>query len=94
MSLELSEPLQRALDSQPNQPLRVVDPRTQKSYFLISAEEYQSLSLLLEEEQRQRAIHAAGLRNAVGRMRDEGECESVSDASQKRLHQNASAKRR
>ena len=71
MSLELSEPLQRALDSRPNEPLRIVDPRTQKTYVLISAEEYQSVFAVLEEEKQRRAIHAAALRNAAGRMQDD-----------------------
>ncbi len=41
MNVELSESLQQALDANPNQPLRIVDPRTQQVYVLIRADLYE-----------------------------------------------------
>lgn len=66
--IELTEPLLQALDAHPHEPLHVVDPRTQETYVLLLAEVYDSLREALEEDQRQRAIHAIALRNAAGRM--------------------------
>jgi hypothetical protein len=47
MDIELTEPLQRALDAQLGQPLRVVDPRTHKVYILLAAEHYERLKDLI-----------------------------------------------
>jgi hypothetical protein len=49
MTIELTEPLQRALDQQ-DEPLRVVDPRTQQGYVLIRAEDYERLKSLFGAE--------------------------------------------
>ncbi len=68
--IELTEPLLQALDAHPDEPLRVVDPRTKETYVLLPAEHYESLREAWDEEQRQRAIHAIALRNAAGRMDD------------------------
>ena len=48
--------------------LRVIDPRNNASYFLVREAEYETVREVLEDEQRQRTIHAVGLRNAIGRM--------------------------
>jgi hypothetical protein len=50
MTLELTEPLQRALDAQPDEPLRVVDPRTQKTYVLIPEDAYARLKGLAYDD--------------------------------------------
>jgi hypothetical protein len=47
--IELTEPLQEALDSQPDGPLQVVDPRTMKTYFLVSADAYKQMSALPDD---------------------------------------------
>ncbi len=50
---------------------RVVDPRTNEVYVLVSEADFESVQDLLEEERRLRTIHAIGRRNAAGRMEDE-----------------------
>jgi hypothetical protein len=50
MNVELSEEQRQALDAQPGQPLRVVDPRTQKAYVLIPAEVYDRIEAPLDED--------------------------------------------
>jgi hypothetical protein len=70
MSIELTEQQQQALDAQGEQPARVIDPRGNMAYYLVAAPEYEAVRELLEEERRQRAIRAVGLRNAAGRGAD------------------------
>jgi hypothetical protein len=50
MSLELSEPQQKALDATSNEPLRLLDPRTQECYVLVKAEVFDRLGQLLFED--------------------------------------------
>ena len=71
MSIELTEQQQRTLDTKAENPPRVIDPRTNASYYLVPAPDYEAVRELLEEERRQKAIRAVGLRNAVGRMGEE-----------------------
>jgi hypothetical protein len=71
MDIRLSESLQRALDAQQDAPLRVVDPRTNIVYVLLPAEDFESIREILDDEKRQRAVHAVALRNAVGRMNED-----------------------
>jgi hypothetical protein len=68
MSIELTEQQQRALDAQAENPPLVIDPRSNAAYYLVPAPDYEAVRELLEEERRQKAIRAVGLRNAVGRM--------------------------
>ena len=68
MSIELTEQQQQALDAQAEVPPRVIDPRSNAAYYLVAAPEYEVVRELLEEERRQKAIRAVGLRNAAGRM--------------------------
>jgi hypothetical protein len=68
MSIELTEQQQRTLDAQAESPPRVIDPRSNAMYYLIPAPDYEAIRELLEEDRRQKAIRAVGLRNAVGRM--------------------------
>ncbi len=70
MSIILSKEQQKALDAERTGPLQVVDPRNNSIYLLIPAEEYQNLRELLEEEKVREAVHAAALRNAVGRINE------------------------
>ena len=48
--IELNALLQQALDAHPDKPLHVVDPRTQETYVLVRAEEYQRLKTLLYDD--------------------------------------------
>jgi len=71
MSILLTEQQQRALDSSEDQPTQVVDPRTDSAYVLIPLNEYEAVREVLEDERRQRAVRAVGLRNAGHRMGEE-----------------------
>jgi hypothetical protein len=68
MTLELNEPQQQALDAQAEEPLRLVDPRTQLSYVLVKADIFDRLKQLLyddaspSEEEKRRQLAASGER--------------------------------
>jgi hypothetical protein len=70
MNIELTEQQQHALDLQSGAPPRIVDPRTNAWYYLIPAADYEAIRELLEDERRQKAIRAVGLRNAGGRLNE------------------------
>jgi len=70
MSIQLTPQQQQALDSEKDLPPRIVDPRTNTSYILMPAVDYESIRELLEDERRQQAVHAVALRNAAGRIDD------------------------
>lgn len=71
MAIELTEQQQQDLDAIRENPPRVVDPRTRKAFVLIPEGEYELVHEALEEDRKQRAIHAIGRRNAIGRMDQE-----------------------
>jgi hypothetical protein len=68
MSVPLTPEQQQALDAAGRGRPRLVDPRTNAAYILLPEAEYETIKELIEEERQQQAIHAAALRNAVGRM--------------------------
>jgi hypothetical protein len=70
MSIHLTPEQQRDLDAQEDRPPRVIDPRTNTTYILVSEMDYAAVQELLEDERRQQAIHAVALRNAAGRMNE------------------------
>ena len=70
MTIELTEQQQQALAEELTRPARVVDPRTRITYILVPEEEYEAVRESLDEERRRQAVHAAALRNAMGRMDD------------------------
>jgi len=70
MSIELTEPQQRALDAEDGVPI-VVDPRSNARYRLIPDEDFASIKEALDDEILQRAVRRVGLRGAVGRLREE-----------------------
>lgn len=70
MSVELTEPQQRAMDAE-GRTVRFTDPRTNDEYVLVPVREFEAIQGVLEDERRQRAIRRIGRRNAAGRMRDE-----------------------
>ncbi|MCU0977813.1 MAG: hypothetical protein MUF25_01445 [Pirellulaceae bacterium] len=70
MTIELTPQQLRVLDGgEPGVP-RVVDPRNNASYVLVSEAEYETVRDVLEDERRQRGIRRVALRNAIGRMGD------------------------
>ena len=70
MSIELTTQQQQVLDKQVETPPRVVDPRSNATYYLIAATDYEAVRELLEEERQYKSIRAVGLRNA-GRRTEE-----------------------
>ena len=70
MSIQLTPQQQKVLDSQEDNPPRVIDPRTDTSYILLREADYESIRELLEDDRRQQAIHAVALRNAAGSIDD------------------------
>ncbi len=68
MSIELTLEQQRALDHQGQSPHRVVDPRKRTAYVLVPESEYHAIQELLEDERREKAVHAMALRNAADRL--------------------------
>jgi hypothetical protein len=68
MSIELTKQQQQAIDSQGQAPTRFIDPRNNAAYYLVTASDYEAVQELLEEERRQKAVRAVGLRNAAGRI--------------------------
>lgn len=47
---ELSPELQQALDGHADTPPRLVDPRTNKAYVLLEAEQYERIKAILEQD--------------------------------------------
>ena len=47
--IELTEPLRQALDVAPNEPLQVVDPRTNQTYVLLRSEVYERVKAVLDD---------------------------------------------
>jgi len=70
MSIQLTPQQQKALDTQKESPPRVIDPRNSTTYILVPEVDYETIRELLEDEGRQRAIHAVALCNAAGRIDD------------------------
>jgi len=71
MNIELTDHQQKSLDSLGDSLPRVIDPRTSMAYILIPEADYEAVHEALEDDRRQRAIRAVGLRNAIGRMGEE-----------------------
>lgn len=70
MNIQLTPLQQQALDSTTDTPLCIVDPRTNTSYILVRATDYETIREILEDQRHQEAIHATALRNAAGRLID------------------------
>ena len=51
MTIELTSDQRQALEAQPDEPLRVVDPQTKATYVLLRTELYERLKGLLEAEE-------------------------------------------
>ena len=72
MTIELTDQQQETLDALGEVHPRVIAPRTRVSYVLVPEVDYEAVHEALEDDRRQRAIRAMGLRNAIGRMDEEG----------------------
>ena len=70
MTIELTPQQLQVLDGRESGVPRVVDPRTNASYVLVSEAEYETVRDVLEDERQQRGIRRVALRNAIGRMGD------------------------
>lgn len=71
MTIILTEQQQRDLDAVGGSPTLLVDPRTSAAYVLVPADDYEAVRDAIDDERRQRAIRAIGLRNAAGRLAEE-----------------------
>ncbi|MBM4050509.1 MAG: hypothetical protein FJ279_35895 [Planctomycetes bacterium] len=70
MSIKLTPQQLQALDSEAGGLPRVVDPRRNIAYVLVSEAEYKTVREVLDDERAQRAIRMIALRNAAGRMQE------------------------
>jgi PHD/YefM family antitoxin component YafN of YafNO toxin-antitoxin module len=70
MNIQLTPQQLQALDAGQGESPRVVDPRNNVAYVLVTEAEYEAVRDVLEDAQRQRKIRAAALRNAIGRMEE------------------------
>ena len=68
MNIQLTPQQLQALDTCEKGAPRVIDPRNNAAYVLVSEAEYETVRELLEDEQRQRSIRKVAIRNAIGRM--------------------------
>ena len=68
MTIQLTPQQLQALDAGEGGVPRVIDPRSNASYVLVTESEYETVREVLDDERRQRSIRAVGLRNAIGRM--------------------------
>lgn len=68
MAIELTEQQQRSRDERGADLPRVTEPRTQATYVLDPASNYDVIREVLEDDRQQRAIRVVSQRNAIGRM--------------------------
>ena len=71
MTIQLTEQQQEVLDSSGSVPPQVVDPRTNSSYVLVPADEYETIREIIEDERRQEAIRAVALKSLARRMNED-----------------------
>ncbi len=65
MAIELSKDLQAVLDAAPGSPPLIVDPRTNRTYVLVSAEQYERIRALLEQNDSLSDTYPAQLESAM-----------------------------
>jgi hypothetical protein len=70
MNLPLTPQQLQALDKTADALPRLVDPRSNITYVLVSESEYATLSDIAKDDAEQRAIRAVALQNAVGRLEE------------------------
>jgi hypothetical protein len=64
MTIEMTEELRQALAAKPDEPIRLIDPKTNESYVVLRSELYDRLKALLEEEE-DKALRKAWLDQAT-----------------------------
>ncbi len=62
---QLSPELQQALDTQADSPPRVIDPRTNRAYVLLAAEQYERIKALLEQDDDLSQTYPAQMESAM-----------------------------
>ena len=62
---ELSKDLQQIIDADPDVPPRLVDPRTSRTYILVSSEQYERIKALLEQDTSLSDIYEAQIESAM-----------------------------
>jgi hypothetical protein len=70
MTIELTPQQLQVLYGGEHRVPRVVDPRNNASYVLVSEAEYETVREVLEDERRQQGIRKVALPNAIARMGD------------------------
>ncbi len=70
MSIQLTAHQLHELDTEGRRPQRLIDPRTNTAYILVREEDYEAIREIVEDEERQKAIHARALRNAADRLNE------------------------
>jgi len=68
MDIQLTPQQLAAMDFQGGELPRMIDPRNNATYVLVTEAEYAAVQEVLEDERHQRIIRGVALRNAVGRM--------------------------
>ena len=71
MTLTMTAEQQQAINTKPGQRTRLLDPLTNSMYVLVPEAEFEAIEEIVEDELRQRTIHAIGLKNAIRRMSEE-----------------------
>jgi hypothetical protein len=71
--IELTELLQQALENSPDQPLRLVDPRTKQTYVLLRTEVYDRVKAILGEEDELEGLDVGTLIDEAMREDDKGD---------------------
>jgi hypothetical protein len=78
MTLRLSDELQQAIADQGDRPMRVVHPRTHKVYVLVTAETFDRLKPLLDDDFEVRETYAAQ-DAALAKVWDDPELDAYAD---------------
>jgi len=70
MSIQLTAHQLHELDTEGSRPQRLIDPRTNTAYILVREDDYEAMREIVEDEERQKAVHAVALRNAAERLNE------------------------
>jgi hypothetical protein len=65
MAIELTKDLQAMIDAHPESPPEIVDPRTNRTYVLVSAEQYERVKALLEQDENLSDTYPAQMESAM-----------------------------
>ena len=68
MNIQLTPNQLQALSAEEGELPRLIDPRSNTAYILLTEAEYEAVREIVEDERRQQGIRAFALRNAAGRM--------------------------